>query len=149
MFEVGLLNLGRRFIFSLNHPLYSSVELKRNMFLINNNTNVVPISKLPRKGKGSFINRSIQSVGQLKALYTFCPPWQTCSFRHQLGFSGNHSSHAAITRNDKITHICTTVYSQVLIYTAKSTRASMERTKLPNNGIRTRAHLIASPAFYR
>ena len=27
-------------------------------------------------------------------------PWQTCSFRHQLGFSGKHSSHAAITRND-------------------------------------------------
>ena len=24
-------------------------------------------------------------------------PWQTCSFRHQLGFSGKHSSHAAIT----------------------------------------------------
>ena len=28
------------------------------------------------------------------------PPWQTCSFRHQLGFSGKHSSHAAIMRND-------------------------------------------------
>ena len=22
-----------------------------------------------------------------KELYTFCPPWQTCSFRHQLGLS--------------------------------------------------------------
>ncbi len=30
----------------------------------------------------------------------FCPPWQTCSFRHQLGFSGKHSSDAAITRKD-------------------------------------------------
>ena len=30
----------------------------------------------------------------------FAPPWQTCSFRHQFGFSGKHSSHAAITRND-------------------------------------------------
>ena len=29
-------------------------------------------------------------------------PWQTCSFRHQLDFcfSGKHSSHAAIMRND-------------------------------------------------
>ena len=30
--------------------------------------------------------------------YTFLP-WHTCSFRHQLGFSWMHSSHAAITRN--------------------------------------------------
>ena len=68
----------------------------------------------------------------LKALYAFCPPWQTCSFRHQLGFSGRHSSYAAITHNDYITHISSTVYSQVLIYTAESTGASMERTKMPN-----------------
>ena len=27
-------------------------------------------------------------------------PWQTCSFRHQLDFSGKHFSHGAITRND-------------------------------------------------
>ena len=27
-------------------------------------------------------------------------PWQTCSFRHQLDFSGKHSSHAAITSED-------------------------------------------------
>ena len=37
-------------------------------------------------------------MGPLKALYTFCLPWQTCSFRHQLGFSGKHSSQAPITR---------------------------------------------------
>ncbi len=73
----------------------------------------------------------MQSVGPLKALYTFCLPWQTCSFRHQLGFSGTHSSEAAITPKDQITHISTTVYSQVLIYTAESTGASMERTKIP------------------
>ena len=48
-----------------------------------------------------FIYRSIQSVGPLKALYTFCPPLQTCSFRHQLGFSGKHSSHAAISATTK------------------------------------------------
>ena len=27
-------------------------------------------------------------------------PWQTCSFGHQLHYSGKHSSHAAITRED-------------------------------------------------
>ena len=43
-----------------------------------------------------------------------------------------YTSHAAITRNDYITHISTTVYSQILIYTAESTRASMERTKMPS-----------------
>ena len=52
------------------------------------------------KVKVVFIKRGIQSVGPLKALYTFCLPWQTCSFRHQLGFSGKHSSDAAITRKD-------------------------------------------------
>ena len=52
------------------------------------------------KVKVVFIWRSIQSSGPLKALYTFCPPWQTCSFRHQLGFDGKHSSQAAITHQD-------------------------------------------------
>ena len=32
--------------------------------------------------------------------FTLFLPWQTCSFRHQLGFSWKHSSQAAITRND-------------------------------------------------
>ena len=32
--------------------------------------------------------------------FTLFLPWQTCSYRHQLGFSGKYSSHAAITRND-------------------------------------------------
>ena len=55
-------------------------------------------------------------------------PWQTCSFRHQLGFSGKHSSQAAIAQRLN-THISTTVYSQVLIYTAEWTGASVERMK--------------------
>ena len=32
--------------------------------------------------------------------FTLFLPWQTCSLRHQLGFSRKHSSYAAITRND-------------------------------------------------
>ena len=50
-------------------------------------------------------------------------PWQTCSFRHQLDVSGRHYSHAEITRKD-FTHISTTVYTQIFIYTAESTEAS-------------------------
>ena len=40
-----------------------------------------------------------------------------------LGFSWKHSSHAAIAQR-LFTHMSTTVYSQVLIYTAESTEAS-------------------------
>ena len=84
------------------------------------------------KDKGMFLYSAvlIQSVGPHKALYslhftvyTFLPS-QTCSFRHQLGFSRKHSSHAAITRND--------VYSQVLIYTAESTGCQRREQKYPN-----------------
>ena len=39
------------------------------------------------------------------------------------GFSWKHSSHAAIAQQ-LFTHISTTVYSQVLMYTAESTEAS-------------------------
>ena len=56
---------------------------------------------------------------------------QTCSFRHQLDFSGKHSSHAAIFSRRLITHISTTVYSQVLVYTAESIKAPMERRNCP------------------
>ena len=36
-------------------------------------------------------------------------PWQTCSFPHQLGLAGKHSSHAAITARRLFTHISTAV----------------------------------------
>ena len=87
----------------------------------------------------------------------------TCTFRsiflrnyvsttRSLGGKG----HVAITREDQITHISTTVSSQVLIYTAGSTGALMERTKMPklrngskgDSNLANRAHSIASPAFY-
>ena len=41
-------------------------------------------------------------------------PWQTCSFRHQLDFSGKHSSHACSNYTRRLfTHISSAVYSQV------------------------------------
>ena len=81
--------------------------------------------------------------------------WQTCPFWHQLGFSGKHSSHAAITRKDNsftfplwsiARYSCTHLYSWV-------NWASWRERKCPNfetvaKGIRTRALSIASLAFY-
>ena len=46
-----------------------------------------------RKGKGMFLYSAVSSP-----LHFI--PWQTCSFQYQLDFSGQHSSHAAITRED-------------------------------------------------
>ena len=60
--------------------------------------------------------------------FPFC---QTCSFWHQVDFSGTHSSLAAITRNDySITFPL--LFSQALIYTAKWTGASWREWKCPN-----------------
>ena len=50
--------------------------------------------------KGMFLYSAVSSPLDRSKRFTLFLPWQTCSFRHQLGFSGNHSSHAAITRND-------------------------------------------------
>ena len=66
------------------------------------------------------IYRSIQSSEPFKALYTLLP-WQTCSLRHHLGFSGKHPAICTINVRRLIVHISTHVYSQVLIYTAEWT----------------------------
>ena len=52
------------------------------------------------KGHGLFSCSAVSSPLDRSERFTLCLPWQTCSFRHQLGFSGKHSSHAAIKRND-------------------------------------------------
>ena len=52
------------------------------------------------KGKCSFYIAQYPVRWTAQRALHFCPLWQTCSFRHQLGLSGKHSSHAAITRND-------------------------------------------------
>ena len=85
--------------------------------------------------------------------FTFSSPGRPVHSDTVLGFSWKHSSHAAIAQR-LFNHISTTVYSQVLIYTAESTEASWSERKCPNfetvtTGIRTRALSIASPAFYQ
>ena len=91
-------------------------------------------------------------VGPLKA-----PPWQTCLFRHQLDFSGKHSSHAAMNcARILFTHISTAVNrSGTHLYSWVEDWGIVERAKMSklwNSSkprIRIRAHLIASPAFYQ
>ena len=78
-----------------------------------------------------FLYSAVSSPLDRSKRFTLFLPWQTCSLRHQLGFSWKHSSHAAIAQR-LFTHISTTVYSQVLIYTAESTEASWRERKCPN-----------------
>ena len=85
--------------------------------------------------------------------FTLSSPGRPVHSDTVLGFSWKHSSHAAIAQR-LFNHISTTVYSQVLIYTAESTEASWSERKCPNfetvtQGIRTRVLSIASPAFYQ
>ena len=90
-----------------------------------------------------------------RALYVL-PPWQTCSFRHQLGFSGKHSSDAVITR--KFLRATTKSLPFLPLSIARYSfiqLSQLERTEMPNlrngtkGGIRTRAHFIVSPSFYQ
>ena len=67
-----------------------------------------------------FLHSAVSSPLDPSKRFTLFLLGQTCSFGHQLGFSWKHSSHAAIAQR-LFTHIFTTVYRQVLIYTAEST----------------------------
>ena len=78
-------------------------------------------------------------------------PWQTCSFRHELGFSGKHFSHAAITRKEySLTFpppsIATYPFIQVseLGHLGENENAQSLKSK---KGIRTLS--LSIPAFYR
>ena len=55
----------------------------------------------PSQRRRHLVMMMIQSVGPLKALHAFCLHWQTCSIRHQLSFSGKHSSQVYECRQAK------------------------------------------------
>ena len=75
-----------------------------------------------KKVKGRFLYSAVSSPLDRSNCFTHVAfPDRPVHSDTVLGFSGKHSSQAAITRQDQITHIPTTVYSQVLIYTAEST----------------------------
>ena len=50
------------------------------------------------KGKGMFVYSAVSSPLDFSKRFNLFLPWQTCSFRHKLGFSWKHSSHAAIAQ---------------------------------------------------
>ena len=63
-----------------------------------------------------------------KSLYF--SPWQTCSFQHQIDFSGKHSAMLQLLHED-CTHISTAVYRQVPNYSTEWNGASWRDLKCP------------------
>ena len=58
---------------------------------------------LKKEGNGMLLYSAVSRPLDRSKRFTLFLPWhynETCSLRHQLEFSGKHSSHAAITRND-------------------------------------------------
>ena len=70
-----------------------------------------------------FLYSAVSSPLDRSKRFTLSSPGRPVHSDTVLGFSWKHSSHAAIAQR-LFTHISTTVYSQVLIYTAESTEAS-------------------------
>ena len=54
-------------------------------------------TKSRQRGKGMFLYSAVSSPLDSSKRFTLFLPWQTCSFRHQLGFSWKHSNNASIT----------------------------------------------------
>ena len=75
------------------------------------------------KGKGMVLYSAVSSPLDRSKRFTLSSPGRPVHSDTVFGFSWKHSSHAAIAQR-LFTHISTTVYSQVLIYTAESTEAS-------------------------
>ena len=76
-----------------------------------------------KKGKGMVLYSAVSSPLDRSKRFTLSSPGRPVHSDTVLGFSWKHSSHAAIAQR-LFNHISTTVYSQVLIYTAESTEAS-------------------------
>ena len=75
------------------------------------------------KRYGMVLYSAVSSPLDSSKRFTLSSPGRPVHSDTVLGFSWKHSSHAAIAQR-LFTHISTTVYSQVLIYTAESTEAS-------------------------
>ena len=83
------------------------------------------------KKKGMVLYSAISSPLDRSKRFTLSSPGRPVHSDTVLGFSWKHSSHAAIAQR-LFTHISTTVYSQILIYTAEWTEASWSERKCPN-----------------
>ena len=101
-----------------------------------------------------FLYSAVSSPLARSKHFTLFLPWQTCSLRHQLGFSWKHSSHAAITRNYySLTFPPLSIARYSFIQLSEHGR-QWRKQKCPIfetivKRIRTRAPLIESLAFYR
>ena len=94
----------------------STMILKQQSFSKKLGDNIV-------KGKGMVLYSAVSSPLDRSKRFTLSSPGRPVHSDTVLGFSWKHSSHAAIAQR-LFNHISTTVYSQVLIYTAESTEAS-------------------------
>ena len=79
--------------------------------------------KLCGKGKGMVFYSAVSSPLDRSKGFTLSSPGRPVHSDTVLGFSGKHSSQAAIAQR-LLTHMSTTVYSQVLNYTAETTEVS-------------------------
>ena len=59
-----------------------------------------PLARSTKPCPGQLESKKGKFYITLSKLFTLFLPWQTCLFRHQLGFSEKHSSQVAITCND-------------------------------------------------
>ena len=99
------------------------------------------------KGKGSFYIAQYPVRWTAQSALHFCPPCQTCSFRHQLGFSGKHSSDAALRAKTKsLTCPPLSIARYSFIQLSQLGRQCKER-KFPI--FETVAKEDSLPAFYR
>ena len=86
-------------------------------------TTYTPSALLRNKKKCMVLYSAVSSPLDRSKRFTLSSPGRPVHSDTVIGFSWKHSSHAAIAQR-LFTHISTTVYSQVLIYTAESTEAS-------------------------
>ena len=121
-FERGLPRFGiQHSISELPHSTSSGSDwcILLGPFIISALGFLIPADLGERK-KGMFLYSAVSRSLDRSKCFTLFLPWQTCSFRHQLGLSGKHSSHAAITAQRLSTHTsAATVCSQELMYTAE------------------------------
>ena len=80
---------------------HSTECLSRNQMILY--WHVVPISK------GKFLHSAVSSPWDLSKRFTLYSR-QTCSFQHQLDFSGKHSSILQLLRKRRFVHISPTLY---------------------------------------
>ena len=79
------------------------IGFRSKYFRMDNKSILLLLLLFINKCKGMFLYSALSSLLN-RSKHIHFTHWQTCSFRHQIGFSGNHSSQAAITCEDYSPH---------------------------------------------